>query len=193
MTKKRIIQVHIVAGLVIACLIGWIIVLYSEKHEAEKKQENDILTMYNIQLTKLSVPLSKFEEASTFDDQFSCLQVIADELRLFSAHLDMVGMLGKAGTWPLYSEVEGIAVVLMEGGTYNGLWIASFAEDGKISQEETQVILLLKEETEKLLGDMIAFEEDGVTYQYVLSCEEVHERLWEIIEDVDSQLIQINQ
>ena len=57
MTRKRKIQIHIAAALVVALLIGWIVFLYVQAHQKEKGQDNHILTMYDAALAALSVPL----------------------------------------------------------------------------------------------------------------------------------------
>ena len=113
MTRKRKIQVHVLAVLVVICLIGWIIFLYTEKRQKEKSQENYILTMYDAALASLSVPLNQFSEATTLTDQLSCLEVISDELKHLSAYLDMSDGWIRAGI-PIYAETERVALILIE-------------------------------------------------------------------------------
>ena len=60
MTRKRKIQIHIAAALVVALLIGWIVFLYVQAHQKEKGQDNHILTMYDAALAALSVPPISF-------------------------------------------------------------------------------------------------------------------------------------
>lgn len=193
MTRKRKIQIHIVAALVVVCLIGWIVFLYAEARQKEKGQDNHILTMYDVALTTLSVPLNQFDEAVTPADQLSCLEVIADELQHLSAYIDIsYGLIG-TGDPTLYTKIETIAILFMQGGTYNGRPIPSFPEDGTISNEEAAVIRLLKEETETLRNDMTVLDKDGVNYEYVLSLDEVYRRLTTIIENVQTRLIGASQ
>ena len=193
MTKKREIQIHIAAGLVVTLLIGWIVFLYVQAHQKEKGQDNHILTMYDAALATLSVPLDQFDEAATSADQLSCLEVIADELQHLSAYIDIsYGLIG-TGDPTLYMEIETIAILFMQGGTINGYTIPSFSEDGAISKEEAAVIRLLKEEIETLRNDMTELDKDGVTCEYVLSPGEVYQRLTAIIENVQTRLIGASQ
>lgn len=192
MSRKKKIQVHVVAALVVVCLIGWIVFLYAEARQKEKGQENHILSMYDTALATLSVPLNQFDEAATPADQLSCLEVIADELQHLSAYIDIsYGLIG-AGDPTLYTEIETIAILFMQGGTIDSHPIPSFSEDGAISEEETAVIRLLKEEIETLRNDMTELYKDGVNYKYVLSLDEVYQRLTTIIQDVKTQLIGAN-
>ena len=190
--NKRKIMVHVAAALVIVFLIGWIVFLYAEAHRKEKDQENHILTMYDAALATLSVPLNQFDEAATPADQLSCLEVIADELQYLSAYIDITYGFIDVSSPPLYVEIESIATLLMQGGTINGHPIPSFSEDRAISEEETAVIRLLKEEIETLRNDMTELYKDGVNYKYVLSLDEVYQRLTTIIQDVQTQLIGAN-
>lgn len=190
--NKRKIMVHVAAALVIVFLIGWIVFLYAEAHRKEKDQENHILTMYDAALATLSVPLNQFDEAATPADQLSCLEVIADELQHLSAYIDITYGFIDVSSPPLYVEIESIATLLIQGGTINGHPIPSFSEDGAISEEETAVIRLLKEEIETLRNDMTELYKDGVNYKYVLSLDEVYQRLTTIIQDVQTQLIGAN-
>ena len=193
MSRKRKIQVHVVAALVVVVLIGWIVMLYAEACQKEKGQDNHILTMYDAALATLSVPLNQFDEAVTPADQLSCLEVIADELQHLSAYIDIsYGLIG-TGDPTLYTEIETIAILFMQGGTINGYTIPSFSEDGAISKEEAAVIRLLKEETDTLRKDMTALDKDGVHYKYVLSLGEVYQRLTTIIENVQTRLIGASQ
>lgn len=70
MSRKRKIQIHVVAALVVVCLIGWIVFLYAEARQKEKDQENHILTLYDAALASLSVPLNQFDKATTLTDSF---------------------------------------------------------------------------------------------------------------------------
>lgn len=54
------------------------------------------------------------------------------------------------------------------------------------------MIQFLREETEKLYGDMTVME-DGANYRYVLSSLEVYQRLTEIMKDAKAQLLRINE
>ena len=193
MSRKRKIQIHVVAALVVVVLIGWIIFLYAEEHQKEKGQENYILTMYDAALATLSVPLDQFDEAATPADQLSCLEVIADELQHLSAYIDITYGFIDVSSPPLYVEIESIATWLIQGGTINGYSFPSFSEDGAISEEETAVIRLLKEEIETLRKDMTVPGKDGVHYKYALSLGEVYQRLTTIIENVQTRLIGASQ
>ena len=132
MTRKRKIQIHIAAALVVALLIGWIVFLYVQAHQKEKGQDNHILTMYDAALAALSVPLDQFDEAATPADQLSCLEVIADELQHLSAYIDITYGFIDVSSPPLYVEIESIATWLIQGGTINGYSFPSFSEDGAI-------------------------------------------------------------
>ena len=193
MSRKRKIQIHVVAALVVVVLIGWIIFLYADEHQKEKGQENYILTMYDAALATLSVPLDQFDEAATPADQLSCLEVIVDELQHLSAYIDITYGFIDVSSPPLYVEIESIATLLIQGGTISGHSIAPFSEDGLISKEEAAVIQLLKEEIEKLRNDMTELDKDGVSYEYVLSPDEVYQRLTTIIENVQTRLIGASQ
>ena len=129
MTRKRKIQIHIAAALVVALLIGWIVFLYVQAHQKEKGQDNHILTMYDAALAALSVPLDQFDEAATPADQLSCLEVIADELQHLSAYIDITYGFIDVSSPPLYVEIESIATWLIQGGTINGYSFPSFSED----------------------------------------------------------------
>ena len=193
MTRKRKIQIHIAAALVVALLISWIVFLYVQAHQKEKGQDNHILTMYDAALVALSVPLDQFDEAATPADQLSCLEVISDELQQLSAYIDITyGFIGVSNP-TLYIEIETIATLLMQGGTINGYLIPSFLEDGAVSEEEAAVIRLLKEEIETLRKDMTVLGKDGVTYKYILSLDQVYQRLTTIIENVQTRLIGASQ
>lgn len=193
MSRKRKIQVHVAAALVVLCLIGWIVMLYVGKHQEEKGQEYNILARYNFALTCLTDPLNKFEKMTTFEDQIDCLDVIADELKHLSAYVDMKNALIGTDTPALYREIESVAILFTQGGRINGCSISPFAEDGKISEEEATVIRLLKEETEKLYHDITVLDKDGVNYKYVLTVNEVEQRLNTTIQNVRTQLIGASQ
>lgn len=111
MTRKRKIQVHIVTALVILSFIGWIIMLYMNKHQEEKGQEYAILTRYSFALTCLTDPLNKFEKMTTFEDQIDCLEVIADELQRLSNYVDMKNALIGTDNPTLYTEIESVAII----------------------------------------------------------------------------------
>ena len=149
--------------------------------------------MYDAALATLSVPLNQFDEAATPAEQLSCLEVIADELQHLSAYIDISYAYIGAGDPTLYTEIETIAILFMQGGAYNGHPIPSFSEDGVISEEEAAVIRLLKEETETLGNDMTVLDKDGVQYNYALSLGEVYQRLTAIIENVQTRLIGASQ
>ena len=51
----------------------------------------------------------------------------------------------------------------------------------------------MKEEIEKLRNDMTELDKDGVSYEYVLSPDEVYQRLTTIIENVQTRLIGASQ
>lgn len=193
MTRKRKIQVHIVAAFVAVCLIGWIVMLYVGKHQEEKDQEYAVLTQYTFALTCLTDPLNKFEKMTTLEDQIDCLEVIADELKHLSAYVDMKNALIGTDSPTLYTEIESVAIMCTQGGRINECLISPFAEDGKISEQEATVIRLLKEETEKLYHDMTVPDKDGVNYKYVLTTTEVEQRLNVMIQNARTQLIALNQ
>ena len=193
MTRKGKIQVHIVAAFVAVCLIGWIVMLYVGKHQEEKGQEYAVLTQYTFALICLTDPLNKFEKMTAFEDQISCLEVLADELQRLSNYVDMKNALIGTDNPTLYTEIESVAILLEQGGTISGCSISPFAEDGKISEEEATVIRLLKEETEKLYHDITVLDKDGVNYKYVLTVNEVEQRLNTTIQNVRTQLIGASQ
>ena len=193
MTRKRKIQVHIVAALVAVCLTGWIVMLYVHNHQEEKSREHAVLTRYSFAFSCLTDPLNKFEKMTTFEDQIDCLEVIAEELRRLSTYVDMKNALMGTDDPILYTKIESVAILFMQGGRINGGSISPFAEDGKISEEEAAVIRLLKEETEKLYHDMTVLDKDGVNYKYVLTVNEVEQRLNTTIQNVRTQLIGASQ
>lgn len=195
MTKKRKIQIHIAAVLVVVCLIGWIVMLYTERHREEKSWENQFLTRYHGALNDLAHHLGQFEEAKSFEDQFSCLETITNDLMQLKAFMEMhINLVGismpesmTSGVDPSgWREAEMIVGLINNGGTVNSYQIESFWADGAISEWEAAVIQLLKEETEKLYIDMAVPAENG-NYKYVLSSVEVYQRLAEIMQNVRRQ------
>lgn len=193
MTRKRKIQVHIVAAFVAVCLTGWIVMLYVHNHQEEKSREHAVLTRYSFAFSCLTDPLNKFEKMTTFEDQIDCLEVIAEELRRLSTYVDMKNALMGTDDPTLYTKIESVAILFMQGGRINECLISPFAEDGKISEQEATVIRLLKEETEKLYHDMTVPDKDGVNYKYVLTTTEVEQRLNVMIQNARTQLIALNQ
>lgn len=191
--NKRKIQVHIAAAFVVVCLIGWIVMLYVHNHQEEKSREHAVLTRYSFAFSCLTDPLNKFEKMTTFEDQIDCLEVIADELKHLSAYVDMKNALIGTDSPTLYTEIESVAIMCTQGGRINECFISPFAEDGTISEEESAVIQLLKEETEKLYHDMTVPDKYGVNYKYVLTVNEVDQRLDAMIQSARAQLIGASQ
>lgn len=203
MTRKRKIQIHIVAVLVVVCLVGWIVLLYAEKHQEKGDWEKEFLTRYSAVLSDVSWHLGQFEEMKSFEDQRACLETITNDLMQLKAYMEMhiklagISMPEKIKASEIntlgWHEVETAIGFINNGGMIDSCLIESFWTDGAISEEENSVIRFLKEETEKLWKDMHLVDEDGVDDQYVLSSLQVYQRLTEMMQQVKVQLMQLNQ
>lgn len=198
MTKKRKIQIHIGAVFVMLCLAGWIAVLYTEQYREGKSRENEYLTRYQAVLNDLVFRIGEFEEADNYNDQILELERITNELTQLKAHMEMYIHLaalegGKASGSDMSGETEVYQLIwlLNNGGQVDSSQIEAFRADGFISEEESAVIGLLKEEAEELLRDLVVLDGDGGTYHYELSSVEVYERLTEIMQNTQKQLAYI--
>lgn len=201
MTRRQKIQKYIVAA-VIACLIGWIAVLYVERHRQEKGWENQFLAQYSAALSDVTWHLGQFEEMKSFENQLDCLEVITNDLMQLKAYMEMhIELLSVSKPKIVAStvdslgwhEAETVIGFINNGGAINSDSIESFRADGAISTEEIAVIQFLKKETEKLMEDMRMMDEDGVNYEYTLSSLEVYRRLTEIMQNVKIQLVRMGQ
>lgn len=202
MAGKGKIQLHIAAAIAVICLAGWIALLYVHKAREEKGWEYEFLTRYHAALNDMASDLGHFEETETFEGQLSCLEAITNDLVQLKAHMEMhinlagismpektVSGVDMAG----WREAESVIGLVNKGGTVDSCQIESFQADGAISEEEAAVIQLLKEETDRLYGDMTVPDENGTNYKYVLSSIEVYQRLTAIFQDMKAQLIRINR
>lgn len=202
MAGKGKIQFHIAAAIAVICLAGWIVLLYVHKAREEKGWEHEFLTRYHAALNDMASDLGHFEETETFEGQLSCLEAITNDLVQLKAHMELhINLAGISMPEKTASEVdiagwreaESIIGLVSKGGMVDSCQIASFQADGAISEEEAAVIQLLKEETDRLYGDMIVPDENGMNYKYELSSIEVYQRLTAIFQDMKAQLIRINR
>ena len=201
MARRQKIQKYIVAA-VMVCLVGWIAVLYVERHRQEKGWENQFLAQYSVALSDVTWHLGQFEEMKSFEDQLDCLEVITNDLMQLKAYMEMhIELLSVSKPKIMAStadslgwhETETVIGLINNGGAINSDSIESFRADGVISTKEIAILQLLKEEAEKLMEDMRMMEEDGVNYEYALSSLEVYRRWTEIIQNVKIQLVRIGQ
>ena len=199
MTRKRKIQIHIAAAFVVVCLVGWIVLIYAEKHQEKEDWENEFLMRYSAVLSDATWHLGQFEEMKSFEDQKACLEIITNDLMQLKAYMEMhINLAGismpeaikapEINTSGWY-EVETVIGIINNGGTIDSYSIESFWTDGAISEEEKGVIWFLKEEMEKLWRDMHLLNEDGVNDQYVLSSLEIYQRVTEMMQQVKHQMI----
>lgn len=199
MTKKRKILIHIVAAVVFIGLAGWIIMLYSENDRQEKARENEFLVRYGAVLNDLISDLDHFEEADSFEEQLSCLEAATNDLMQLKAFMeihvklmalkmpdDMSSEADQSG----WREAEKLVWFITNGGMMDSHQVESFRTDGIISEEEADILRLLKDETQNLYHDMIAPDGDEANYKYVLSSAEVYQRLAELLQNVRRQMIQ---
>lgn len=199
MTKKRIILIHIVAAVVFVCLAGWIIMLYSEKDRQEKAWDNEFLMRYGAVLNDIASDLEHFEEADSSEEQFFCLGAVTNDLMQLKAFMEMhvklmmlkvpddISFEDDQSGW---REAERLVGFINNGGTMDSYQIESFRADGVISEGEAAILRLLKYETQNLYHDMMAPDEDGAYYKYVLSSAEVYQRLTGLLQNVRRQMIQ---
>ena len=200
MARGQKIQKYIAAA-VIVCLVGWIAVLYVERHRQEKGWENQFLSQYSAALSDVTWHLGQFEEMKSFEDQLDCLELITNDLMQLKAYMEMHIELLSVSKPKIAStvdslgwhEAETVIGFINNGGAINSDSIESFRADGVISTEEIAIIQLLKEETEKLVEDMRMMDEDEVNYEYALSSLEVYRRLTEIMQNVKIQLVRMGQ
>lgn len=199
MTKKRIILIHIVAAVAVASLAGWIIMLYGEKDRQEKARENEFLMRYGAVFNDMISDFGHFEEADSPEEQFSCLGAVTNDLMQLKAFMEMHVKLmtlkvpddiSSESDQSGWREAERLVWLINNGGTMDSYQMESFWADGIISEEEADILRLLKDETQKLYHDMMAPDEDGQGYKYVLSSAEVYQRLAELLQDVRRQMIQ---
>lgn len=197
---RRIKQILFVAFLAIACFSVWIVMLYMRKAQEEKAWEREFLTRYHGALNDMAYSLGRFQKTESYEEQLSCLQEIINDLTQLKAYMEMhinlagISMPDKTGGVDTagWRETESVAGFIRNGGSINSRQIAAFQADGVISEQEAAVIQFLREETEKLYGDMTVME-DGANYRYVLSSLEVYQRLTEIMKDAKAQLLRINE
>ena len=178
MTKKRIILIHIVAAIAVVFLVGWIVMLYGEKARQEKAWESGFLVRYGAALNDIVSHLGNFEEADSSEEQFSWLGAVTNDLMQLKAFMEMhVKLINFKDDGPGWREAERLAGFISNGGTMDSHQIESFRADGIISKEEKAILRLLKDEIIKLNHDM-------------LSSAEVYQRLTELLQNVQRQMIQ---
>lgn len=199
MTKKRKILIHIVAAVVFIGLAGWIIMLYAEKDRQEKARENEFLVRYGAVINDLTSDLDHFEEADSFEEQLSCLEAATNDLMQLKAfmeiHVKLMALKVPDNMSPEadqsgWREAERLVWFINNGGMMDSHQVESFRTDGIISEEEADILRLLKDETQNLYHDMMAPDGDEANYKYVLSSAEVYQRLAELLQNVRRQMIQ---
>lgn len=196
MTKKK--KIVLIGSILLAVLLAtWIVILHITAYNEKKGEDSHILTMYDIALLDLSTSLGQFEAAQSFDNQLACLQVIEEQLKILSAHMQMSSSFIDENT-DLYManaiEVQGVADLIEGGGMVNGHTVLSFKEDDKISTDEAAVIQQLKEDVEKLRIDMRkSLDEEGVAaYEWLLTPSEVFQKLTVVMQDTEAAILKIN-
>lgn len=199
MAKKRIILIHIAAAIAVGSLVGWIVMLYAEKDRQEKVRENEFLMRYGAVLNDMISDLGHFEEADLPEEQFSCLGAVTNDLMQLKAFMEMhvklmtlkvpddISADSDQSGW---REAERLVWFINNGGTMDSYQIESFRADGVISEGEAAILRLLKDETQNLYHDMMVPDEEGAYYKYVLSSAEVYQRLTELLQNVQRQMIQ---
>lgn len=199
MTGKRKILIHIGAAVVFICLAGWIIMLYGEKDRQEKVWENEFLMRYGAVLNDITSDQDHFEEADLFEEQLSCLEAVTNDLMQMKAfmeiHVKLMTLkvpddISSEADQSGWREAEKLVWFINNGGTMDSHQVESFRADGAISEREAAILRLLKDETKKLYHDMMAPEEEGPDYKFVLSSAEVYQRLAELLQNVRRQMIQ---
>lgn len=193
MTKKRIILIHIMAAIAVVFLVGWIVMLYGEKARQEKAWESGFLVRYGAALNDIVSHLGNFEEADSAEEQFSWLGAVTNDLMQLKAFMEMhVTLMNFKDNGPGWREAERLVGFISNGGMMDSYQIESFWADGTVSEEETAILRLLKDETIKLDYDMRVPDEEGqgYKYKYVLSSAEVYQRLTELLQNVQRQMIQ---
>lgn len=178
MTKKRIILIHIAAAIAVVFLVGWIVMLYGEKARQEKAWDNEFLMRYGAVLNDIASDLDHFEEVDSSEEQFFCLEAVTNNLMQLKAFMEMhVKLMKFKDDGPGWREAERLAGFISNGGTMDSHHIESFRADGVISEEEAAILRLLKDEIINLNHDM-------------LSSAEVYQRLTELLQNVQRQMIQ---
>ncbi|MDE6640090.1 MAG: hypothetical protein K2K63_06175 [Acetatifactor sp.] len=201
MTKKRIILIHIAAAIAVGSLVGWIVMLYAEKTRQEKVWENEFLMRYGAVLNDVISDLGHFEEADSPEEQFSCLGAVTNDLMQLKAFMEMhvklmtlkvPGDISADSDQSGWREAESLVWFISNDGMMDSYQIESFWADGTISEEEADILRLLKDETIKLNHDMMTSDEEGQghKYKYALSSAEVYQRLTELLQNVRRQMIQ---
>ncbi len=89
MTRKRKLLLYIGGVLMAACLAGWIVMLYAEKGRLQNAWEKEFLTRYRAVLNDLVNDLGHFEDAGSYEEQFSCLGAVADDLMQMKAFMEV--------------------------------------------------------------------------------------------------------
>ena len=185
MTKKKkivLIGSIFLAVLLVTCLVIVHIAAYNEK----KGEDSHILTMYDSTLLDLCTSLDQFEAAQSPDNQLACLQVIEEQLKILSAHMQMSSSFIDGNTGLYMANAIDVKCVadLIEG----------FKQDDKISMDEAAVIQQLREDVEKLRIDMRkSLDEEGVAaYEWLLTPSEVFQKLTVIMQDIEAAILEIN-
>ncbi len=89
MTRKRKLLLYIGGVLMAACLAGWIVMLYAEKGRLQNAWEKEFLTRYRAVLNDLVNDLGHFEDAGSYEEQFSCLGAVTDDLMQMKAFMEV--------------------------------------------------------------------------------------------------------
>ena len=186
MAKKHIFLICGIAALLTVLLIGWIVKLYAERSDLEKRQEQEFLTRYGAGLNDLAHSLERFGEAQTPYDQISCLNDVLDDLTELKAfmemHIKLVEDVADADP-SAWRETEKVIWRIRHGGEQT----EAFDKDGIISESEAAVILMLKDEVATLRSDVTVWRDDG-NYENALTSLEVYSRLKEIMTGIQAQL-----
>lgn len=197
MTRKRKLLLYIGGVLMAACLAGWIVMLYAEKGRLQNAWEKEFLTRYRAVLNDLVNDLGHFEDAGSYEEQFSCLGAVTDDLMQMKAFMEVHANLMtvtmpeiiSSGVEPSgWREAEKLAWQMGRGGTEGSYKAESFGADGAVSEEEAAMIRLLREETEALYHDLTEAADGGSPRDpCALSSAEVYKRLTELLQRVRRQ------